>query len=1214
MDKEPWQITRQNYVNSRVYFANEHGGFIDLPAIFIRAGNFPTDITGNPTHSTGYNGSIKERGISVYSAWRDPKTNKYVLGSGSHELLAGQNEVLDRPFYLVEGKVIGEGSDGEPLLDYQSAKIVKQLNPNEIVYEQDPWLTLTGIELSEEETPRWGGPEQSIIDHEEIVKQALAEGKPVPSEVLKDYPRLLGQPTKNAASISDDLSRWQYLTEKFGKIIPSKSWTKGDYTYEFLIEPKEEGIIGTIIAKDIKGNVVGLLYGGIRGQGLEGAVEVHPHHRRKGIATNLYNFGEEITGKKFLPSRPHTPDAADFWQAREQQTQMQDPKITPIHDMLLKEEQLKRDHYKQATIHNLLFEETEKLNKEAMARQSGGSSLRNSGWNTEWNFSDPTKEIKKVKDQIQKKAKPFFDVALSEFSGDQQGDFRPDPVNFQFHYIKTILPEKNEEANNRTLKTLQVLDKYLPGFSQFEQDLEKYQIPLSPYFFTSSFSNQNGRVAPENLDQFIQSEAGREMKLPDGRRIPNASHYQPHVKRLKSGDKVRMSDYPNVFRIYSMNDIDKVSQADWIIQAIDDKIEAGYTLDDKALLQQMRTLLKNRMTKENITDEASPQFQEYFTYYKNTFNQMRNWWHKREGELPIFCLRLLLKSVKYTKGGIPSVSPNEFRVKKATTPYRPNGWDSSPDDPHKPMLTMPPLRQLPKGEVVYDRGNGNMSYDHLVLNWKGGLDQILQKWGAKAEQWMIALQKGSGLEQMKAESPEAYAAIENIISLRTGNRTGAETLLDLLAKYPDFKKFQRNHLQKSLSSEISTVNELLKMPVSGKNFVDNIPLPQQIAGFVDKIRQIPDPIRASASIKSLSAELCQFYKNGKLSWDNVTLALQAMNAAASPKVKGNGITQLRNAGGAGFDTKKSIDEQGFELLKQYGYQVAKMMDFLYAVVTRCCQEKINTRWDRIPENFFGHNYATSSGNSQGGDILLSVHFDELQGRVQQEEVIVTEKLRYTLAQRTGSNDDPIPLRLNLPWQQMINQFSELYPEAGFQLSQVSEPMSNNLEMLETSIKQALNEARNGIKVTYQDSSGETTVMAAQKKEQELEQIMQPNQPQHPISQNAPYPSNESTELDLPLTEDIPTINPQPGVNTQMQKGNEPAKSAKPMADAQLLFMQKRKNKDRRLLRQQPDKHSRLNSIKEQLLKSANKLDECGEQKAADKLDLLLEKLQQNNYV
>jgi len=139
------------------------GGFAKLPAVHIRAGDIPTGVKGEQVVSKAFGGLFEEKGVSVYSAWYDKKTGKYVLGGGSGQMLAGQGEVLDRPFYSVVGEILAEsGDDAEDLLRPGSIKVTKKISPHDIVYEQDPWLTLAGDELLPEQTPSWKGAKEFV--------------------------------------------------------------------------------------------------------------------------------------------------------------------------------------------------------------------------------------------------------------------------------------------------------------------------------------------------------------------------------------------------------------------------------------------------------------------------------------------------------------------------------------------------------------------------------------------------------------------------------------------------------------------------------------------------------------------------------------------------------------------------------------------------------------------------------------------------------------------------------------------------------------------------------------------------------------------------------------------------------------------------------------------------------------------------------------------
>jgi hypothetical protein len=46
---------------------------------------------------------------------------------------------------------------------------------------------------------------------------------------------------------------------------------------------------------------------------LKATIDVRPDWRRRGVATEIYKFIEEITGDKLWPDYPHSPSAEKFW-------------------------------------------------------------------------------------------------------------------------------------------------------------------------------------------------------------------------------------------------------------------------------------------------------------------------------------------------------------------------------------------------------------------------------------------------------------------------------------------------------------------------------------------------------------------------------------------------------------------------------------------------------------------------------------------------------------------------------------------------------------------------------------------------------------------------------------------------------------------------------------------------------------------------------------
>lgn len=74
---------------------------------------------------------------------------------------------------------------------------------------------------------------------------------------------------------------------------------------------------GLIISADHDGYLVGQVSFNIRGDTLvAGKVTVHPDFRRKGVATQMYNYAKSL-GYSITPSASRTDDGLSFWQNKE---------------------------------------------------------------------------------------------------------------------------------------------------------------------------------------------------------------------------------------------------------------------------------------------------------------------------------------------------------------------------------------------------------------------------------------------------------------------------------------------------------------------------------------------------------------------------------------------------------------------------------------------------------------------------------------------------------------------------------------------------------------------------------------------------------------------------------------------------------------------------------------------------------------------------------
>jgi len=103
-----------------------------------------------------------------------------------------------------------------------------------------------------------------------------------------------------------------FLREMFDA---TKVWKKGDYTFEYTVEDFEGGSISVFYNEEFAGEFNWGRDPEHNNQYI-GSVEIEPDHRRKGLATALYNYAEKLTGEKIIPDPNNSKDAKAFWQSR----------------------------------------------------------------------------------------------------------------------------------------------------------------------------------------------------------------------------------------------------------------------------------------------------------------------------------------------------------------------------------------------------------------------------------------------------------------------------------------------------------------------------------------------------------------------------------------------------------------------------------------------------------------------------------------------------------------------------------------------------------------------------------------------------------------------------------------------------------------------------------------------------------------------------------
>jgi hypothetical protein len=123
-----------------------------------------------------------------------------------------------------------------------------------------------------------------------------------------------------AASVSDDPEKWRLKTRDFKPSRYTRTKRFKDFVMHWRPVPNDPGYFEIEVTLEDESRVVASLFAGpwqtTDTTALEGAIEVDPGFRRQGIATALYDWGEQLTGLKFVPAPSHTPAAAAFWKHR----------------------------------------------------------------------------------------------------------------------------------------------------------------------------------------------------------------------------------------------------------------------------------------------------------------------------------------------------------------------------------------------------------------------------------------------------------------------------------------------------------------------------------------------------------------------------------------------------------------------------------------------------------------------------------------------------------------------------------------------------------------------------------------------------------------------------------------------------------------------------------------------------------------------------------
>lgn len=119
----------------------------------------------------------------------------------------------------------------------------------------------------------------------------------------------------------NDPERWSWKQHKWDTKRPEIEQSKDHGWFTIHAEPVYDDGDRQLHAVTKGGQYIGETYFGQHptwpGR-LEGAPEVHPDYRRRGVGSAMYDYASELGGAPMAPSDRHTDDAEAFWRSRKQ--------------------------------------------------------------------------------------------------------------------------------------------------------------------------------------------------------------------------------------------------------------------------------------------------------------------------------------------------------------------------------------------------------------------------------------------------------------------------------------------------------------------------------------------------------------------------------------------------------------------------------------------------------------------------------------------------------------------------------------------------------------------------------------------------------------------------------------------------------------------------------------------------------------------------------
>lgn len=681
------------------------------------------------------------------------------------------------------------------------------------------------------------------------------------------------------------------------------------------------------------------------------------------------------------------------------------------------------------------------------------------------------KQIQLESDGKKVKVAPPKQIIISEDETKEAGE-PYSSLRFEVRFQRDIYPVV-KQPQKMAKNAVNIINQVAPGLDKFIEFLRSENITPLPYYHRNISGQEQKNTETNNpyhkrkITQFIidqQSKYGakKTIQLPGGETIDTTAFYSEHNKRISNNEEISVTHQDRSFQMFDADSAFDIQYPTYLMRAIAGKVWFGYRLDEKILNQAIEQEKLKFLRSHNINSSGKKQ---YDVFYNNLKNKIINEFNKAlqpidqsrdlvdgtgkqlhttsinqdwtfgntpdkkamrgfrlsgvsEKEIPqangqtmivpiptkhTVCMDLNLRELQFLLFSLQkqnkaleqpamyksrriradNLSPDQFFIMGYSITVNANGFDTDtayakPGYSGPRMSIVPPIRATANG-IDYDSDQGNMGRNMIVTfggmnSEEGGswqrdktqyskLEKLLQEYG----EWAVAT-----LKILQAPSAKPRTRI-NILDPGQAEAQPEDRVIGKnIGKLYEAWKNKTNYTPyETWAKIIGTTNNGRR--TSAETFVEKI------------LHDENGQLRNNQQFKEF------------LNKSNASQLNQRQRSTSSINVA-------------------DISDNLLPLLQKYGYAVAKMMDFVFAIMIRSSAsvrkqsmspQAAKKLWEEkhqeVPANGqyprtydirqFGANYSVGTGKAEYGKILIGIKYAVKAEGIESQPGVVQEIVR-----------------------------------------------------------------------------------------------------------------------------------------------------------------------------------------------------------------------------